>query len=192
MIQYIVAAGLGALIGSAQKGKKKYKKGGSVMKKDPATKREILRESDGIMDDADDLIRIADKKRLDRDDKMGIQTLADEMKFRAGNIYDTAQKKLAKGGAIKTMDGEVEVDKKSLSKARFKVLDDTDEILITLPNGATGVAQIYEDYEDAGGDGREYIRINDEMMYLDDITFAKGGHTDIFPRGSCRSVMRPH
>ena len=26
MIQYIVAAGLGALIGSAQKGKKKYKK----------------------------------------------------------------------------------------------------------------------------------------------------------------------
>ena len=98
MIQYIVAAGLGALIGSAQKGKKKYKKGGSVMKKDPATKREILRESDGIMDDADDLIRIADKKRLDRDDKMGIQTLADEMKFRAGNIYDTAQKKLAKGG----------------------------------------------------------------------------------------------
>ena len=102
MIQYIVAAGLGALIGSAQKGKKKYKKGGAVMKKDPATKREILRESDGIMDDADDLIRIADKKRLDRDDKMGIQTLADEMKFRAGNIYDTAQKKLAKGGKIPT------------------------------------------------------------------------------------------
>lgn len=120
MIQYIVAAGLGALIGSAQKGKKNYRKGGSVMKKDPATKREILRESDGIMDDADDLIRIADKKRLDRDDKMGIQTLADEMKFRAGNIYDTAQRKLAKGGttsdkpkvtsiseALMKMDGEV-------------------------------------------------------------------------------------
>ncbi len=63
MIQYIIAAGLGALIGSAQKGKKKYKKGGSVMKKDPATKNEILRQSDGIMDDADDLIRIADKKK---------------------------------------------------------------------------------------------------------------------------------
>ena len=107
MIQYIVAAGLGALIGSAQKGKKKYKKGGSVMKKDPATKREILRESDGIMDDADDLIRIADKKRLDRDDKMGIQTLADEMKFRAGNIYDTAQKKLAKGGKTEISREEV-------------------------------------------------------------------------------------
>ena len=77
------------------------------MKKDPATKREILRESDGIMDDADDLIRIADKKRLDRDDKMGIQTLADEMKFRAGNIYDTAQKKLAKGGKTEISREEV-------------------------------------------------------------------------------------
>ena len=111
MIQYIVAAGLGALIGSAQKGKKKYKKGGAVMKKDPATKREILRESDGIMDDADDLIRIADKKRLDRDDKMGIQTLADEMRFSAGNIYDTAQRKLAKGGEVDLHSGGYSVDK---------------------------------------------------------------------------------
>ena len=68
------------------------------MKKDPAAK-EILRESDGIMDDADDLIRMG-QKQLDRDDKMGIQTLADEMKFR-GNIYDTAQKKLAKEVKLK-------------------------------------------------------------------------------------------
>ena len=42
MIQYIVAAGLGALIGSAQKGKKKYKKGGAVMKKDPPPKEKYF------------------------------------------------------------------------------------------------------------------------------------------------------